>query len=424
LKRIIFLPLIILLLPIHVRELWTAADFRAVPAPLQIETPPVQALDEYKQTLISRGQSLDDQGVLIESLDARQTFASLNADIAFNPASVMKLATSLVALVKLGPDYRYRTNILADGAIDSDRRKLEGDLVIDGSAAPMFSAQDAQEVASELARLGISRVTGALRITGRFYYFATGYHSNLSRETSALKLRTAFERAGIKIDGQTVFGDKSGTLLISHYSEELVHLLLYQNAHSSNAVAEVIGESVGGPQAVQEFLVKNLGLGESEIYVGRTSGLDFNRITPKASLKVLRSLIKVLGGYSLKPEDVMPVAGIDSGTLRARLSRDDVRGSVVAKTGTLVSLDNGVSTLVGIANTKSRGPLLFAVFNSAGSVNAYRRLQDEFIEKVIAEEGGSVPVPRVEDALGDGTRNTILQVLYKNGNQTAANSTD
>jgi serine-type D-Ala-D-Ala carboxypeptidase/endopeptidase (penicillin-binding protein 4) len=424
LKRIILLPLIILLLPIHISELWTAADFKVAPAPLQAEQAPLQALEQYKDTLIARAQRLDDQGVLIESLDARQTYASHNADVTFNPASVMKLATSFVALAKLRPDYRYRTNLLADGSIDPAARKLEGDLVVEGNADPMFSAVDAQEVASELSRLGISRVTGALRIAGPFYYFATGYHSNLSRETSASKLRTAIERAGIKIGGQTVFGDKSGTLLLSHYSEQLVRLLLYQNAHSSNAVAEVIGESVGGPQGVQQFLVKNLGLRESEIYVGRTSGLDFNRITPKASLMVLRALIKVLEGYSLKPEDVMAVAGIDSGTLRARLSRDDVRGSVIAKTGTLVSLDNGVSTLVGIAYTKAHGPLLFAVFNSAGNVNAYRRLQDEFIENMIAEEGGPGLVLRSEDALADTTRYTIVQVLYKNSNRSGENSSD
>jgi D-alanyl-D-alanine carboxypeptidase/D-alanyl-D-alanine-endopeptidase (penicillin-binding protein 4) len=424
LKRIIFLPFIILLLPIHVRELWTASDFKPVSAPLEAQRLPLQALEQYKETLISRGQRLDDQGVLIESLDSHETFASHNADVAFNPASVMKLATSLVALVKLRPDYRYRTDVLADGRIDNAARKLEGDLVVEGNADPMFSAEDAQAVATELSRLGISRVTGALRIAGPFYYFATGYRSNLSRETSASKLRAAFERAGIKISGQTVFGDKSGTILLSHYSEELIHLLLYQNAHSSNAMAEVVGESIGGPQGVQDFLIKNLGLTENEIYVGRTSGLDFNRITPSASVRVLRALIKVLNGYSLKPEDVMPIAGIDSGTLRARMGRDDVRGSVIAKTGTLVSLENGVSTLVGIAYTKARGPLLFAVFNSAGNVNFYRRLQDEFINDLIAEEGGPVPVHRIEDALADNTRNTIVQVLYKNANQSAEGPSD
>ncbi|MGA9768092.1 MAG: D-alanyl-D-alanine carboxypeptidase [Blastocatellia bacterium] len=433
LKKILFLPLILLLLvPVII--------FLLPPREAQLEAPPtstpppvasapqlhiaLHSLSEYKDDLASRGQSLDDQGVLIESLDGRQSFAEHNPDITFNPASVMKLATSLVALSKLGPDYRYRTNFLADGAIDKAARRLEGDLVVEGNADPMFSTQDAQDVALELSRLGISRVTGALRIAGPFYYFARGYRSNLSRETSAAKLRESIQRAGIRIDGSTVFGDKSGTLLLSHYSEELVRLLLYQNAHSSNAIAEVIGESVGGPQSVQSFLIKQTGLRDSEIYVGRTSGLDFNRITPRASLKVLRVLLSTLANYSLKAEDVMPVAGIDTGTLRGRFEGDNVRGSVIAKTGTLVSLDNGVSTLVGIAYTKAQGPLLFAVFNSDGGVRSYRRLQDEFIEHLIAEEGGPSPVSRVEDALADTTRHSIVQVLYKGDEHAAANNAD
>ena len=430
-KKLLFLPLILLLLvpvvifllPPREAQLESPQTVTLPPLPSQQQIA-LHSLSEYKEDLASRGQSLDDQGVLIESFDGQQTFAEHNPDVTFNPASVMKLATSLVALSKFGPDYRYRTNILADGVIDRAARKLEGDLVVEGNADPMFSTQDAQEVAVELSRLGISRVTGALRIAGQFYYFATGYRSNLSRETSAAKLRAAIQRAGIRIDGSTVFGDKSGTLLLAHYSEELVRLLLYQNAHSSNAIAEVIGESVGGPQSVQSFLIKQTGLRDSEIYVGRTSGLDFNRITPRASLKMLRALLSVLANYSLKAEDVMPVAGIDTGTLRGRFESDNVRGSVVAKTGTLVSLDNGVSTLVGIAYTKAQGPLLFAVFNSDGGVHAYRRLQDEFIEHLIAEEGGSSPVSRVEDALADTTRHSIVQVMYKGDARAAANNAD
>lgn len=330
----------------------------------------------------------------------------------------MKLATSLVALSKLGPDYRYRTNVFADGVIDAASRTLEGDLVVEGGADPMFSLYDAQEVALQISRLGVARVRGALRISGQFYYFANGYRSNLSPETSAAKLRAALQRAGISIDGETVSGEKSGTLLLSHYSDPLVSILLYQNAHSSNAVAEVVGASIGGPRAIQDYLIRQLGLSESDIFVGRASGLDFNRITPTATLKVLRSLIEVLADHSLKPEDVMAVAGIDSGTLRSRLGREDVRGAVVAKTGTLVSIDNGVSTLVGIAYT-ARGPLLFAVFNSGGSVHAYRRLQDQFIEEMIAEEGGPLTRTRNEDALADGTRGSIVQVFYRAGNQPA-----
>ena len=181
-----------------------------------------------------------------------------------------------------------------------------------------------------------------------------------------------------------------------------------------------VGESLGGPHSIQSFLIQRAGVPDSEIYVGHSSGLEFNRITPEASIRVLRALVKILSNYALKAEDVMPIAGIDSGTLRVRLGREDIRGAVIAKTGTLVSIDNGVSTLVGIAYTKEQGPLLFAIFNSAGDVNTYRRLQDHFVEELIVEEGGPVRLPRSEDALADETRGSIIQVRYKK----ASNPTD
>lgn len=418
-KRLIILPLFFVLLPLQVQERGAAADIVSARIVGERAREPLQALSDYVSVIRGRGQRLDAQGVLVESLDRGDLLAQHNADVTFNPASVMKLATSLVALAKFGPDYRYRTNFLAEGTIDAASHTLDGDLVVEGGADPMFSLYDAQEVALQISRLGISRVRGALRIAGQFYYFANGYRSNLSPETSAAKLRDALQRAGIRIEGETISGVSGGTLLLSHYSDPLVSMLLYQNAHSSNAVAEVVGASLGGPHAIQQYLVGTLGLSESEIFVGRASGLDFNRITPTATLKVLRSLIKVLADHSLKPEDVMAVAGIDAGTLRGRLGREDLRGAVIAKTGTLVSLDNGVSTLVGIAYTRSRGALLFAVFNSGGSVHAYRHLQDQFIEQMIAEEGGAAPATRHEDALADNSRHPIVQVFYKAGNQSA-----
>jgi D-alanyl-D-alanine carboxypeptidase/D-alanyl-D-alanine-endopeptidase (penicillin-binding protein 4) len=418
-KRTIALLLFILLIPVQVREQGSSADNSSTRSVIVPEPEPLPALSYYVNLIRDRGQSLDDQGVLIESLANGQLLAQHNADVPFNPASVMKLATSLVALARLGPDYRYRTNLLADGPIDPATHTLEGDLVVEGGSDPMFSLYDAQEVAQQLSRLGVSRVRGALRVSGPFYYFARGYRSNLSLDTSAAKVRAALQGAGIRIEGETVAGAKAGTLLLSHYSEPLVSLLLYQNAHSSNAVAEVIGASLGGPLAIQDYLVRQLGLSELDIFVGRASGLEFNRITPRASLKVLRALFKVLGDHSLKPEDVMAVAGVDSGTLRGRLGREDIRGAVVAKTGTLTSIDNGVSTLVGIAYTRTLGPVLFAVFNSGGSVHAYRRLQDDFVERLISDEGGASSGRRNEDALANETRNTIIQVFAKTGSQPA-----
>lgn len=418
-KKLLVLPLVLLLLPANVLDRRISARINRPSSAGEPAAGAFQPLAEYADILRAHGQNLADQGVLIETLDRAHSLAEHNPDVTFNPASVMKLATSLVALAKFGPDYRYRTDFRADGAIDSGSRTLDGDLIVDGGCNPMFSMYDAQEVALQLSRLGVSRVTGSLRVGGGFYYFATGYRTNLSLETSAAKIRSTLQRAGIRIEGATILGPSTGTLLISHYSDPLISILLYQNAHSSNAIAEVVGASIGGPQMIQDYLIKQVGLSESDIFVGRASGLDFNRITPRATLRVLRALIDVLADHSLKPDDVMPVAGVDSGTLRGRLVREDLRGAVVAKTGTLVSLDNGVSTLVGIAYTKAMGPLLFAVFNSGGGVHGYRRLQDQFIEETISEAGGAVSANRNEDALADATRHSIVQVLWRGGNHIA-----
>ena len=373
----------------------------------------LQAVEALKTAVQAQGQNFDLQGILVETLDGRLTLASENADSLFNPASVMKLATSLVALSKMGPDYRYRTDVLADGRIDRASRRLDGDLVIKGGADPMFALADAQEMARKLAGIGVVRVSGALRFAGPFYYFATGYHSNLSRETSATKLRDVLRRAGIRIDGPTVFGPAEGDPLLSHYSDRLVHLLLYQNAHSSNATAEVVGESVGGPEAIQEFLIRDVGLREEDIYVGRASGLEVNRITPRASLQVLRGLISLLADHSLKPEDVLPIAGIDSGTLMSRFAGAGIRGSVIAKTGTLISIDNGVSTLAGIAHTRTGGTLLFAILNSNGGVRAYRKIQDQFLTQVIEEEGGGVQCSPAGDRLANTDRDAFSGVFVR-----------
>src|SRR5262249_279812 len=211
----------------------------------------------YKQRLGSLGKRIADQGVLIETLDGGERLAEQNPDTPFNPASVLKLATSLAALSKLGPDYRFRTDFLADGEIDQGSRRLSRDLVVSGNSDPIFSQAEVQEVARSLVQVGVSRVTGSLRISGTFHYFATGYHDKLQPETSASKLLAGLRRAGIHIDGGYSFGSNSGSLLLSHYSDELVKILLFQNAHSSNPVAEALGDAVGGPAQIQSFLVRS-----------------------------------------------------------------------------------------------------------------------------------------------------------------------
>ena len=102
---------------------------------------------------------------------------------------------------------------------------------------------------------------------------------------------------------------------------------------------------------------------------------------------MLRKLIAYLESKGLGPEEILPVAGVDAGTLEKRFN-DAYRGSVVAKTGTLSS----VSALAGVAYTRQKGPLLFVIYNHGGNAHRFRAAQDETIKKLITLFGGPAPV--------------------------------
>ncbi|MCC6745659.1 MAG: D-alanyl-D-alanine carboxypeptidase, partial [Acidobacteria bacterium] len=72
------------------------------------------ALELYRQALEESRLDMDRQGVLFETLDGERLL-SYNVDCPFNPASVVKLATSVVAIDKLGVDYRYGTGFYTNG---------------------------------------------------------------------------------------------------------------------------------------------------------------------------------------------------------------------------------------------------------------------------------------------------------------------
>jgi D-alanyl-D-alanine carboxypeptidase/D-alanyl-D-alanine-endopeptidase (penicillin-binding protein 4) len=295
-----------------------------------------------------------------------------------------------------------RTSLYADGTVDPGTKTINGDLIVDGDGDPMFYENNAQILAQSLARDGISHVTGDLIIKGAF-----SINRNASPQASAERMTAALRGAGVKIAGQTRFGEGRGgtTELVVHESgTPLIQVLLYQNAHSDNAIAERIGDAIGGPQALTEFLVKNVGIPKDEVFISRTSGLDYNRITPNAMMRVLNRLMDVLDAQQLKPEDLLPVAGVDAGTLRTRFRGDEWHGAVIGKTGSLPGTDGGVSTLAGIAYTQKYGPVLYAIFNTGGSVHQYRKWQDDFLEELIYECGGPVANARLENALDQEIR--------------------
>ncbi|MCS6886472.1 MAG: D-alanyl-D-alanine carboxypeptidase [Acidobacteriota bacterium] len=354
-----------------------------------------RSLNEYLSELVANGYSPALQAVLIETLDG-QALAEYNADTPLNPASVMKLATSYLALQRYSPDYRFKTLAYTTGIIDPAAKTLYGDIVIEAEADPHFTVKEAEELAAAIRKQQIKRVVGNLIFKGhlRFYRrWSTEYAQAKMKKILALTIEADINPK------QT----QERTLLAVHYSKPLKELLLYMNAHSDNFYADQLGEALGGPEAMKRHLQQEFKLASHEIEISAASGLDYNRITARASLAIQRKLIMVLAKHGMKIEDIMPVAGVDSGTLVTRFRSEQLRGVVIGKTGTLNVTDSGVSVLQGVVYTKQHGPILYAVFNMGGDVHRFRKLQDKFLEDALAELRAELIAVRTENIFGEVT---------------------
>ncbi len=353
------------------------------------------------------------QGVLAETLDG-STIASQAADERFNPASSVKLATALVALQNFGPDYRFVTGIWANGTIDKTTSTLNGDLVITGRD-PSFHYEHAVMLARQLNRIGIRTVTGKLIV-------APGFTMNFdwSVKRSGEEFRNTLDAARRSdgatrawLDERTILGDNSSlsgvpsvvvkgeilvdsappgaTALLTHKSSKLVDVLKALLCYSNNFMAERIGETLGGPNGVSAAVTSRLHLNPDDVALSSTSGLGINRVTPRAMMKILRALRDQLAQHKLTLSDILPVAGVDPGTLEDRYTDPLERGSVIAKTGTLVRTDGGASSLVGQMKTKSGRIILFVIMNQHGNVVRFRTNQDGIVAAIQNSLGGPAP---------------------------------
>jgi D-alanyl-D-alanine carboxypeptidase/D-alanyl-D-alanine-endopeptidase (penicillin-binding protein 4) len=103
---------------------------------------PAQTLDEkISQYLSDPAAQRAVFGIhVVEPATGRVVYA-LNAGIPMTPASNTKLLSSVLAIARLGPDYRFETRILTAKPPDSDGR-ITGDLRLVGGGDPTLSARD------------------------------------------------------------------------------------------------------------------------------------------------------------------------------------------------------------------------------------------------------------------------------------------
>ncbi|MGA8049197.1 MAG: D-alanyl-D-alanine carboxypeptidase/D-alanyl-D-alanine-endopeptidase [Burkholderiales bacterium] len=115
---------------------------------------------EVRRALQSAGIPLSSVSVVVQPVGARRPALSLNADVARNPASVMKLVTTYSALELLGPAYRWKTEVYAAGTQADD--VLTGELVLKGYGDPRLTFEDFWRMLLGLRERGLRELRGDL----------------------------------------------------------------------------------------------------------------------------------------------------------------------------------------------------------------------------------------------------------------------
>lgn len=349
--------------------------------------------------------------------------SSVRADEPINPASVVKVATTWWAIEALGPDHRFATEFLADGAVDRVGGVLRGNLVVRGGADPDFHHENAFRVAEALVPAGISRVTGDLLVDGKFW---TGWErgaegTESDPERRALAMATALRRdldpelwdratratwidyaarrgvptaspPRVEIAGRARFvRAATGRPVAIHRSKPLADALRRFNCYSNNDIERVARE-LGSADDLARFVAGRIAGGGPAIEIATASGLGRNRMTPRQIVSMLREFRAAVTRRGRRVEELLPVAGCDPGTLRRgfpRLASGLNATALVGKTGTLVVTDGGVSALAGFLSTAS-GEIAFVVAapSNGSRIGQAQAAEEEWVLELLTRAGG------------------------------------
>lgn len=359
----------------------------------------------------------------VETLEGK-VLNERRGDAPINPASVVKVATTLWALERLGPDYRFDTYVLARGELHPEDGVLEGDLVVHGAGDLNFQIENAMLVADALNRIGVRRVTGRLVVDPMFWMGWEGGSSGTQKDpvqrgmVMAGRLRAGldsrqwkrFEQAtwrrvaavrGLDPDRppQVVIergllvetSPGAGNLLLAHQSNALIDVLRKFDCHSTNDI-ERLDVTAGPPGELERWLAGKIDAPPGAVSLQTSSGLGVNRIAPETIVKILREFRRSSESHGYPVETLLPVAGCESCTVTKaypRLSHGPYASAVAAKTGTLTTTDGGAAVLAGFVNT-ARGELVFCVAapRSGRYLSAARRAIEDWLVQLITTNGG------------------------------------
>ena len=115
---------------------------------------PASIWDSFRQAGIPE----ESVAIVIQPLDSDVPEVTHNAEVAFQPASTMKVLTTYAALELLGPSFTWETRAYTTGKLENG--VLTGDLILKGSGDPSFRQQDLWLFIRQIQHSGIQAVHG------------------------------------------------------------------------------------------------------------------------------------------------------------------------------------------------------------------------------------------------------------------------
>ena len=292
-------------------------------------------------------------GVQIVDLDSGSVIYAHDEDKLLKPASNTKLVTTAAAMGILGPDYQFKTELLAQGKIDKGVLNGNLQLYIDHDftwSVRFYEAGDVpmRGLIQQLKAAGINKINGKVIVSG--YVVFGGQPTNTL--DSAAHLRRVAKNFETLLSQQHVQHGKfevsqtakrSGTPVATWLSPMLSEAIVPLNRASHNEYADMLAMAMGakvygkstyaaGTKAISEWLEKNH-LNIKGFRQNDGSGLSHeNRMSAAFFTSLVAHMLK--SPYGREWAASLSISGYD-GTYGGRMAGDSSKGRVYAKTGTL-----------------------------------------------------------------------------------------
>ena len=109
----------------------------------------------------------DSLSLYVENVATGEPVLQWHGNVPRNPASVMKLLTTLVALDTLGPTYTWKTEVHLLGEVRD--ATLEGDLLLKGYGDPYLVSERLWQIVRSIRQAGIEEISGDLLLDDSYF---------------------------------------------------------------------------------------------------------------------------------------------------------------------------------------------------------------------------------------------------------------